>query len=211
MNDGPPDDTPEFRRVDPRMRRLWFSEELFGTVLLGGGALALDRFVLSTQIDGWPIPRWWTGAAVVVGLLLWACVSPGLRYRNWRYAMRQHDVLLMYGIVWKVRRSIPRLRIQHVDVRAGPLSRMVGLVHLTLFTAGTGDADAVIPGLLPEQAEGMRDALLAANARDADERRGGTPTVGGQGAPADEHASASDPPTGARAAHDAFDDDHGPA
>lgn len=83
-----------------------------------------------------------------------------LRYRRWSYAIRREDVLIQSGVIWRVRRSIPRSRVQHVDIRSGPLDRMLGVVQVDLHTAGSLEAVASIPGLTPEAAESLRGALV---------------------------------------------------
>ncbi|MFN4243912.1 MAG: PH domain-containing protein [Tepidisphaerales bacterium] len=83
-----------------------------------------------------------------------------LRYRRWSYAIRQQDVLIESGVVWRVRRSIPRSRVQHVDIRSGPLDRMLGVVQVDLHTAGSLEAVASIPGLTPPAAEALRASLV---------------------------------------------------
>jgi membrane protein YdbS with pleckstrin-like domain len=69
-------------------------------------------------------------------------------------------VLLAHGVWWQTRRSIPRSRIQHVDIESGPIERALGLSNLILFTAGTGDSDGRIPGLRQATAEALREVLL---------------------------------------------------
>ena len=59
-----------------------------------------------------------------------------------------------------MRRCSPRLRIQHVDIESGPIDRAFGMVKLTLYTAGTNAAVGTIPGLLPQDAEALRETLL---------------------------------------------------
>ena len=65
-----------------------------------------------------------------------------------------------YGVVWQVSRSIPRVRVQHVDVRSGPIDRALGLVEVSLHVAGSAGSVLTIPGLAPAEAETLREALL---------------------------------------------------
>jgi hypothetical protein len=100
-----------------------------------------------------------TGSVVLL-LLILAIVLPGLQYKRWRYAIRSDDVLINYGLVWRVRRCIPRLRIQHVDITSGPFQRMLGIVSLNLYTAGVMGAVGQIPGITAPQAERIREQLI---------------------------------------------------
>src|SRR5687768_7408048 len=93
------------------------------------------------------IPPYAITISVVVVLVILAFVMPSLQYKRWRYAIRPDDVLINYGLVWRVRRCIPRLRIQHVDISSGPFQRMLGIVSLNLYTAGVMGAVGQIPGI----------------------------------------------------------------
>jgi membrane protein YdbS with pleckstrin-like domain len=55
---------------------------------------------------------------------------------------------------------VPTNRIQHVDVRQGPLEQWLGLSRVLVYTASGMGADGVIPGLNVETAEALRDQLV---------------------------------------------------
>ncbi len=113
--------------------------------LLGGAAVWIG-----------PVPM----AAVVVLVLLAmaaAALIPPMRYRRWRYQLRERDLSLSRGALWQVRTLIPFDRIQFVEARRGPLDRIFGLNVLVVYTAA-GRA-AHIPGLNPLQAEAVREEL----------------------------------------------------
>ena len=81
-------------------------------------------------------------------------------YDSWRWALRADDVVARYGVVFRVTRSIPRVRVQHVDVTSGPIDRALGFVQVSLHVAGSAGAVLTIPGLAPAEAETLREALL---------------------------------------------------
>lgn len=159
-----PDERPVFARelspLHPKIRVAWLVEEFIGALVFSGIAAGVDFLWLSPHVDAWPLPTGALFAGVAVPMLLWTVVGPRLTYRFWRYAIREHDVLTSSGIVWRTQRSVPRLRIQHVELQTGPITRRLGLVAITFYTAGSGAADAKIPGLEPEVAEAIRDRLL---------------------------------------------------
>ena len=80
------------------------------------------------------------GFLVFVGALLLGLWHARLLYASWRWALRDDDVFARYGVVWRVTRSIPRVRVQHVDVTSGPIDRALGLVHVSLHVAGSAGA-----------------------------------------------------------------------
>jgi len=134
--------------LDRRVLGMWWSLAGAGAAcvaLLGGVAVWLG-----------PVP-----VAPVVMLMLLATVAaaliPPLRYRRWRYRLRERDLSLSRGALWQVRTLIPFDRIQFVESRRGPLDRIFGLNVLVVYTAA-GRA-AHIPGLNSLQAEAVREEL----------------------------------------------------
>ncbi|NLD76833.1 MAG: PH domain-containing protein [Acidimicrobiales bacterium] len=111
----------------------------------------------------------WLIAGVVVlavgitgGLLL-----PRARYRRWRYWVTDETIELRHGLVFRAESSIPHFRVQHIDVRQGPLQRSVGVVDMVISTASAA-TDATLPGVEPERADAIRQVVLArAEADDA--------------------------------------------
>ena len=104
-------------------------------------------------------------AAILLASALFLCqmvlavLWPPLEYDAFRYAVREDDLLVQSGVIFKRWSSIPLNRIQHVDTRQGPLERMLGLSRLLVFTAAGMSADGSIPGLATDVAESMRDEL----------------------------------------------------
>ncbi len=149
----------EYRRLAPNAWVVQMLASLIGTLVLAGFATIAD-FAWRGKPPWWPLP---TGAAAAVFgglLLLRALIYPFFWQRAWRYAIRAHDILACHGVFWKTKRSVPRRRIQHVDIQSGPIDRAFGLCSITLYTAGSGDEDAAIPGLRERDAEALRDELL---------------------------------------------------
>jgi uncharacterized protein len=95
-------------------------------------------------------------AAFVIAVALAATV-PYLRYRRWRYEIRERDLFLSHGSWFFVLALIPFDRIQYVETHQGPLDLAFGLMQLVVYTAA-GKA-ARIPGLDPDQAEALREKL----------------------------------------------------
>jgi uncharacterized protein len=144
-------------QLDPRARTIWFLNELIGTAVLGGGVFAIAMLVRYIFDLHWG----WAAASpgVVVALLLvWAYVAPRLRYRTWRFEIRDDEVDLLHGIVVRVRQIVPMSRIQHVDTTRGPLQRRYGLASVVFYTAA---GSMTIPALSLERAAEVRDRIAA--------------------------------------------------
>jgi membrane protein YdbS with pleckstrin-like domain len=116
------------------------------------------------------IPPWLAGAATVplIAIAVWAiAIHPGFHYRSWRFRIAHGICELRYGVFVHREVHIPLSRLQHVDIRRGPLERRLGLATLMLYTAGTSYALQSIPGLNPERAAELRDRFLRFEGDDA--------------------------------------------
>ncbi|MBA2273475.1 MAG: PH domain-containing protein [Actinobacteria bacterium] len=134
--------------LDRRVLMMWWS-------LSGGG---VGCAALLGGVAAWfgPVPVGPVVTLVLLGIVAAALIPP-LRYRRWRYGLRERDLSLSRGALWQVRTLIPFDRIQFVESRRGPLDRLFGLNVLVVYTAA-GRA-AHIPGLNPSQAEAVREEL----------------------------------------------------
>lgn len=118
-------------------------------VALGQGALLLAAALVAAQ---W-VPWWLTVGAALLATIVLAGVVPRLRWRRWRYEVREEEVDLVRGSFVVRRTIIPIRRVQHVDTESGPLQESSGLATVTFHTAAGGIA---IPGLRKSEAERVR-------------------------------------------------------
>ncbi|HSH46630.1 MAG TPA: PH domain-containing protein [Longimicrobiales bacterium] len=93
--------------------------------------------------------------------LAYVVVVPPMRYRAWSYQLRERDLYLRHGILFRTTSIVPHARIQHVDTRHGPVDRWLGLSEVVVYTAGIRGASIPIPALSSATAESLRDALAA--------------------------------------------------
>ena len=143
----------ERQMLSPSVRWVWFVGYLIPSLLATLVVLQLDLFVFPTR----------TGLATsltMVGLLAFAVWRTMTRYRNWSWELDETELIIDRGVVFKLTRIVPRVRIQHVDLSSGPVDRLFNLRQLSIYTAGTREADASIPGLTAERAEELRQALI---------------------------------------------------
>ena len=150
--DGTDAGTVAFRPLDPRVRTVWwivggFMLLVAVSVAAGIGALFLDG------------SRRWLPALVVFALGAPATVLiPWARYRRWRFALRERDLWLRSGVLWRSTSVIPYARLQFVDTTQGPLDRFFGLAQLVVHTAAPGTSGR-LPGLALDDAEALREKL----------------------------------------------------
>lgn len=81
------------------------------------------------------------------------------------YCLRQHDVMYRSGWIVRTIAVCPFNRIQHCNVRSGPIERNYGLSSVTVYTAGAG-SDLRIPGLPEETAVAIREFIMKKIAAD---------------------------------------------
>ncbi len=138
---------------------------------LPGGLLTLRRTLLviwtvllavvTSVVMGLTLGPVWAVLGVFWLLVLaWGWVLLGKNWRSWRYAERADDLLISRGVLWREETVVPYGRMQLVEVTSGPLERRFGLASVQLHTAAAA-SDAKIPGLVPAEAERLRDRLTA--------------------------------------------------
>jgi uncharacterized protein len=156
---GPPTATPEpSRPLAPAARALWRLEG----VLLAVVALVAAA-ILQVAVGGTVAVLGWI-AAIVVGAAA-AVAVPELRWRRWRWEVREHEIDIRRGTVAVTRTLVPMLRVQHVDTRRDLLQQWLGLATVVFHTAAGANE---IPALTVAEAGLVRDRI-AELARTADE------------------------------------------
>lgn len=77
-----------------------------------------------------------------------------------RYTIRELDVGYSSGLVFRKAIHQPMLRIQHIELKRGPVERILGLATLQVFGAGGVMHTFQIPGLEADIAAQMRQFIL---------------------------------------------------
>lgn len=109
-------------------------------------------------------------AAVLACSFLWVFFVWAPRStKRMRYLLREQDINLQRGFLFWKMVSVSCNRIQHLEVRQGPIERRFGLAVLIIYTAGTQGSDLKIPGLRFVKAQQLKSQLLNnINAEEAD-------------------------------------------
>ena len=117
----------EFR---PRKALLFFW--LLWTLLGGLPVCGVIAAIASSEKSS-PLHGFWgilISAAAGVYLVLY--------FFSIRYTLDDRYVMKASGVLWKVRRSIPLEKITNIDVRQGPVERLLGFGRIWVFTPSTG-------------------------------------------------------------------------
>ena len=155
METSPPDAA---RALPARVVWLWRLQALVGvawTLPLYVIAIEFARRDSDTAVIGGV-------AATALGLqLTWCALRPAFLHTTFRWELRADELRVSQGWVFHESTSVPHARIQHVDVSQGPLERAFGVQTLRVHTAAGATSGASIPGLPPDEATVLREALLA--------------------------------------------------
>ena len=135
-----------------RARRVF----LYSALLSIAVPLAIASLVFVRVADDvawrWPVlaAAWALGAAFA-----WWIAGKRHRYTFWK--LDEHGFGVRRGRLWQWETRVPTSRVQHLDLKRGPLERSHGLASLVLHTAGTRLSAVSISGLDDADAERLRD------------------------------------------------------
>ncbi len=153
----------KYQSLDPRnvvVERIAWG--IFAIVIL---SLAVGGSVISIFADWPPTKLHWlilAGVFVVIGLMFWAVYSlPAAAHRHASWRIDEAGLDIRRGILWRREITIPRARVQHTDVRQGPLERRYRIASLVIHTAGTHAASITLSGLAVPDAHWLRDVLIS--------------------------------------------------
>lgn len=91
--------------------------------------------------------------------LLFGFIRPRFVYNNSSFAFGNEDIRFRTGFLFIKEILVPFSRIQHLDIRQGPIERYFDLSTLIVHTAGQSGDAIKIPGLHEHYAEQLRAYL----------------------------------------------------
>ena len=149
--------------LHPKVVGLWRLQGGIQFLLFAGPASATAGVVLAHNIGTWSIIFPLLFALFeLIRLMVW----PMLAYDHFRYQIRERDLLIERGVLFRTTSCIPLDRIQHIDTNQGAIERTLGLFQVVIYTAAGLSADAIIPGLDQETAQQLRDQLARSRGDD---------------------------------------------
>ncbi len=127
-------------------------------LIIGIGIIKYQSFIdISTTTKGLMVNIVW---AITIFSLLFSFYKALADVRKF-YALRDQDISFTSGVVFKKTVSQPILRIQHVELKRGPIDRKIGLAKLQVFSAGGAMHTFEILGLKLDDAESIRQYILS--------------------------------------------------
>ncbi|WGG45926.1 PH domain-containing protein [Rossellomorea sp. DA94] len=142
------------KRISPMALKVWKIYGVLESLIVA--ALAVGAIVL-TNIFDWS--NWVTAIAVGVVILftyLFVFLLPTIKWKRWRYEVREQEIELQRGILIVKRTLVPMVRVQHVDTVQGPILKRYGLSTITISTAANVHE---IPALDMEEADELRNSI----------------------------------------------------
>ena len=127
-----------------------------GVKQMVGGYAAIGYFAATGS--------WRTALLMLAGIVVILTVSIILYWRRFEYRVGSNEIRIDSGILNRTHRSIPFDRIQDVDIRQGPVARLLGLARVEFETGGSaGDKsdDGALAAISLDRAEALREQIRA--------------------------------------------------
>jgi len=141
-------------QLDARVKTAWRLQAVLSLALPALAAIVFAGVALWLELPSW-MPLLAFGAVAVLAVTL-IFVTPEVRYRRWRWEVREEEVRLREGLIVVSQTVIPMVRVQHVDTSQGPIMRALGLSDVHVWTAA---GKHTIPALSDEHAADLRDRI----------------------------------------------------
>jgi membrane protein YdbS with pleckstrin-like domain len=149
--------------VEPAYRHALRAQAAIFWVPIFLAALAVDQIVLATTPFASLLPV--LAGAIGLGAIM---VRPDRIYRRLGYAIDGRLLRTVRGWLFHTDTVVPFVRVQHIDVTRGPVDKIFGTASLVVHTAGTHNSVVVLPGLSPQRAAEIREAIRAEIRADAE-------------------------------------------
>lgn len=102
---------------------------------------------------------WIVGILAVIALVqpyFWIYLFPTVKWKRWRYEVRETEIEIERGLFVIRRTLIPMIRVQHVETSQGPFLRKYQLASVEVSTAATVHT---IPALDIQEADELRQFI----------------------------------------------------
>ena len=122
-------------------------------------AFAVPATVAGSVLGGVFDQRWTGGLAALLVAGAFGAWLGTKQYTNTAWRLDRHGLAVRRGRFWQRETSVPATRVQHLDLKRGPLQRGRDLATLVVHTAGTAHSSVSVPNLDIADAERLRDRL----------------------------------------------------
>jgi len=154
-----------FEHLEKKYLKVMYLQRILLSFILGAILITfiiLDPFDLSFYLKSIII-------SVVSGLIILYLILTKKIFLIKAYGIRKHDIIFRSGLIFRSTTVIPFNRVQHVEIKNGPIDRYFGLSKLNIYTAGGSLSDLSIPGLLMETAQNIKELIVGKTISDEEE------------------------------------------
>lgn len=144
--------SPKYRRINIILNVFWGGLVLIAIAVASSGLF----FDLPEDLNTFVLIAY----GLVTFLTLWSALHHWFADPLKMYALREHDLNYQSGLIFRSLVSQPLLRIQHIEIKRGPVERKAGLSTLQVFSAGGVTHTFYIPGIEHERAIELRQFIL---------------------------------------------------
>lgn len=141
-------------RISLRALKVWRQTGLIASACYVIVAIALTVVTVMFDWPNWVVFASW--GTLCMFSFLFVYLIPNLRYKWWRYEVRERDIEIQRGLFIVKRTLVPMVRVQHVDTKQGPIMRKNNLSTVEISTAATVHE---IPALDSTEAEHLREYI----------------------------------------------------
>jgi membrane protein YdbS with pleckstrin-like domain len=144
---------PVWQLLPPRARTLFMLTD----ALVLAAIAAFAAWILSEAVDlspSWMFAMFGLVLGAVIGV-----VTGTRRQRRTQWLLDGDGFALARGHWWRRETRVPASRVQHLDLKHGPLERRWKLATLVIHTAGSKMSAVSVSGLDAADAEHLRDRL----------------------------------------------------
>lgn len=141
-------------RISLKAVKVWRQSGVITAVIMAAIAGGLTVAVNVLDWSSWIMYGAW--GLTVLEFVLYVLIIPSLRWKWWRYEVRENEIEVQKGLFIVERTLVPMIRVQHVETKQGPLMRKNDLASVEISTAATTHE---IPALDKEEAEHLRQYI----------------------------------------------------
>lgn len=142
----------QFQQLPPQALKLrvigW---GIFQGILL----LALIGFWVFSGMKWWSLPAFpvW---GIQAAFFYWMMHK---RFYREAYAIREKDLIHVKGYLQRSQLTVPYSRVQHVEIKQGPIARSLGLGSISVYTAGSSGGSLGISDIEFTEAERIKQFI----------------------------------------------------
>ncbi len=119
--------------------------------------LFIGAVVFTVLVDDMPYK--WIAFPVLIVLLGLSLFFAYKEYFVRGYVLRELDITYRHGWIFHYETTVPFNRIQHTEIKDGPIDRLFNLCELEIYTAGGSSSDLNLSGLDPDDAHRLKEFI----------------------------------------------------